>query len=606
MLGDHPFVFRDAPSKYVWQTSPDGRTYTDLPETQTDQERRLFRLHRLATRPAVQFLRLDIASAEGAAPVLREVEFFSDPDESVPFPDWTIVVNTTHDPKLPNEGQEFIPLARSISGWADLKAQQVWLRAFDLSFIRAEPRPLCAFLSGNFKDWCEVDRELWRGTQGVLQDGSLPLWASCGGAQGLAILAENGVDTPWDCPHCRDPKQPKTPIYTHIGHQGRAPCGDYSQCLFERGPHAVRQVADDPVFAGLPREFQIMESHCGQIEWSPPGWVRIAGPGQGTQTKTQCLRRADRYIYAAQFHIEMPGAPENSRRIMGNFLALAKQWNGDRARTTSVPAPAPLPGPALLPVPNKLVVLTFDDSVASQYSIVRPLLKQHHFSATFFITEGFGFRTNQQDYMTWEQIAELHRDGFEIGNHTRDHMSVSVENLGRIKEQVEAINARCLAHGIPRPISFGYPGNAIAPEALGLLRSLGFHFARRGGSPEFPYERGRGFAYEPGVDHPLLIPSAGDARPDWTLDDFKRAVSQARDGRIAVLQFHGVPDRDHPWVHTPPALFKRYVQYLHEGGFTVVALRDLAKYVDPETAPSDPYAVIEKRKAATHQPPAGE
>ena len=74
----------------------------------------------------------------------------------------------------------------------------------------------------------------------------------------------------------------------------------------------------------------------------------------------------------------------------------------------------------LAPIPDKLVVLTFDDSKASHYTVVRPLLKQYGFGATFFITEGFTFRTNKEDYLTWQQIAELHRDGFEIGNHTRE------------------------------------------------------------------------------------------------------------------------------------------------------------------------------------------
>ena len=72
---------------------------------------------------------------------------------------------------------------------------------------------------------------------------------------------------------------------------------------------------------------------------------------------------------------------------------------------------------ALEPLPDKLVVLTFDDSVASHYSVVRPILKRFGFGATFFITEGFSFPTNKQDYLTWEQIKELHQDGFEIGNH---------------------------------------------------------------------------------------------------------------------------------------------------------------------------------------------
>ena len=70
---------------------------------------------------------------------------------------------------------------------------------------------------------------------------------------------------------------------------------------------------------------------------------------------------------------------------------------------------------ALEPLPDKLVVLTFDDSVSSHHAVVAPLLKQLGFGATFFITEGFSFRTNKQDYLTWEQIAGLHRDGFEVG-----------------------------------------------------------------------------------------------------------------------------------------------------------------------------------------------
>jgi peptidoglycan/xylan/chitin deacetylase (PgdA/CDA1 family) len=257
-----------------------------------------------------------------------------------------------------------------------------------------------------------------------------------------------------------------------------------------------------------------------------------------------------------------------------------------------------VPGIALEPIPDRLVVLTFDDSVASHHTVVRPLLKKYRFGATFFITEGFTFRTNKKDYMTWAQIAELHRDGFEIGNHTRDHMGLQAENLDKLPEQLEGINTQCRANGIPRPISFAYPGNALVPAALKILKEQGIKFARRGGAPEYPYEQGRGVAYEPGVDHPLLIPSAGDARPNWTLKDFKRAVNQTGHGRIAVIQFHGSPDNEHPWVHTPPQLFEQYMKYLHDEGFTAIALRDLARYVDAQKAPTDPFEVLERRKAS--------
>jgi peptidoglycan/xylan/chitin deacetylase (PgdA/CDA1 family) len=254
------------------------------------------------------------------------------------------------------------------------------------------------------------------------------------------------------------------------------------------------------------------------------------------------------------------------------------------------------PARALEPIPDKLVVLTFDDSSRSHIAVAAPLLKKHGFGATFFITEGFDFSANPRDYMTWDEIARLHRDGFEIGNHTRDHRPPSARDPGGTIAQLEAIDARCAANGIPKPTSFAYPGNALDLQALPLLRRHGIRFARRGGAPEYPYDGGRGFAYEPGLDDPLLIPSAGDARPGWTLADFERAVSQARGGKIAVIQLHGVPDTAHAWVSTPTPLFESYVRHLTENHYKVIALRDLARYVDPDNLPRNPSGVIEDRK----------
>lgn len=251
---------------------------------------------------------------------------------------------------------------------------------------------------------------------------------------------------------------------------------------------------------------------------------------------------------------------------------------------------------ALDPIPDRLVVLTFDDSAKSHFSYVRPLLKELGFGATFFVTEGFDFRDNKRDYMSWDEIAQLHRDGFEVGNHTRDHLPLTKENLDKYAEQLTAIDRQCEQHGIPKPVSFAYPGNATAMEGLELLRRHGILFARRGGAPEFDYESGRGVAYEPGLDHPLLIPSAGDGRPRWTFDDFQLAVSKARGGRVTVLQFHGVPDTAHDWVSTPGDRFRDYMQYLAKQKFKVIAMRDLAKYVDPSIAPTDPKLPIEDRR----------
>lgn len=250
---------------------------------------------------------------------------------------------------------------------------------------------------------------------------------------------------------------------------------------------------------------------------------------------------------------------------------------------------------ALEPIPDKLVVLTFDDSVKSQAEFVAPLLKSYGFGATFFITEGFNFATDRVHYMSWDDIHALHSQGFEIGNHTRAHKGVDRQSPEEFAADLKYIERRCVEYGIPIPTSFAYPGNALSEPAVDVLRKRGYLFARRGGAPEFPYEKGEGRAYEPGADHPLLIPSAGDSRPDWTLDDFKAAANRARPGKPAILQFHGAPDVEHPWVNTPPENFKAYMAYLKENGFKVIALRDLARYVDPAKGPADPFAPIRAR-----------
>lgn len=257
------------------------------------------------------------------------------------------------------------------------------------------------------------------------------------------------------------------------------------------------------------------------------------------------------------------------------------------------------------PIPDRLVVLTFDDSARSHFTVVRPLLKEYGFGATFFITEGFDFKTNKKDYMTWEQIRELHEEGFEIGNHTRDHLGITEKSVGQLPEQLDGIAEQCRAHDIPAPVTFAWPGNALTDAAFETLKQRGIQFARRGGAPEYPYEEGRGFAYQPGLDHPLLIPSAGDARPKWTLPDFVRAVQQARDGRIAVLQFHGTPDTAHDWVSSSEQNFAAYMKYLKLEGYRVIALRDLQEYVDPDVTPADYRTVIEaRRKTLETQPKA--
>ena len=223
-------------------------------------------------------------------------------------------------------------------------------------------------------------------------------------------------------------------------------------------------------------------------------------------------------------------------------------------------------------IPDKLVVLTFDDASASQYSIVAPLLNEYGFGATFFVCE---FPPNYKDstlYMNWRQIKALDYMGFEVANHTHTHANVAKLSRAKFNAELAYIEDKCESWGIVSPTNFAYPGYGLNSKVLEFLDEKNYVFARAGGSR----------AYDPLVDHPFLIPS-------WAMDadnkaEIISALNKAQNGKIVVLTIHGVPDIEHPWVNTPPQLFKEYLRYLSEHKFKVISLRDLSNYINVDMA----------------------
>jgi peptidoglycan/xylan/chitin deacetylase (PgdA/CDA1 family) len=73
-------------------------------------------------------------------------------------------------------------------------------------------------------------------------------------------------------------------------------------------------------------------------------------------------------------------------------------------------------------IPEKPVVLTFDDGLLNQYEYAIPVLRDAGFVATFFIYPGV---TSHRGFMNWEQLAEIVDDGHEIGSHSVIHYNLT-------------------------------------------------------------------------------------------------------------------------------------------------------------------------------------
>ena len=233
------------------------------------------------------------------------------------------------------------------------------------------------------------------------------------------------------------------------------------------------------------------------------------------------------------------------------------------------PAEPDLNGILIKPIPEKLVVLTFDDGCASHATIVAPILKRLGFGATFYISDFGSFHTRKDWYLTWRQMKALAADGFEIGNHTKGHAALSSHSVEGCTRYVLDMEDQFLANGVPKSTTFCWPMYAVNKDFFQTLASNGYTFARGGHCR----------AYRPTVDSPFDVPSFSISNSD-RIETFIGYVRQATGGRVVVLTLHGVPDIEHPWVNLDPARFEEMMQYLKDNGYKTIAMRDLAGYVD--------------------------
>ena len=85
-------------------------------------------------------------------------------------------------------------------------------------------------------------------------------------------------------------------------------------------------------------------------------------------------------------------------------------------------------------LPEKPVLITFDDGYKDNYTNAYPIMKKYGFTGTIFVVTGFlGVYDN---YMTWEQAKELSDNGFSIESHTYSHKSMTEASDEEISKEL--------------------------------------------------------------------------------------------------------------------------------------------------------------------------
>lgn len=129
-----------------------------------------------------------------------------------------------------------------------------------------------------------------------------------------------------------------------------------------------------------------------------------------------------------------------------------------------------------IPLPEKPVVLTFDDGYADNYVNAFPLLVEFGMRGTFFVLTDLTEERNR-DYMVWEQIVEMHQAGMEIGSHTRDHPVLPGKPAEFIVSEVQGSAAKIAERLGQPPTAFSYPHGRYDSGVVHLVHEAGYRVA---------------------------------------------------------------------------------------------------------------------------------
>ena len=123
-------------------------------------------------------------------------------------------------------------------------------------------------------------------------------------------------------------------------------------------------------------------------------------------------------------------------------------------------------------LPDKPILLTFDDGFREDYTVVLPILEQESFQATFFVIPN---ASHFSGYMTKEMIQEAYQSGFvTIGSHTLNHPFLTRKSTSDRLEEI-AGSRNELESWINAPVTtFAYPYGAMSQTIEQEVAAAGY------------------------------------------------------------------------------------------------------------------------------------
>ena len=130
-------------------------------------------------------------------------------------------------------------------------------------------------------------------------------------------------------------------------------------------------------------------------------------------------------------------------------------------------------------LPNKPIVITFDDGYYSNYEYIYPIIKKYNVKVSIFIiTDKIGQEIDGIRYLGWNECLEMQNSSLvEIFSHSKRHVFYDKLPVRQIRDDVEESYNQIEHHLGKQDLKvFAYPYGAYTKETVKALKNNGIDY----------------------------------------------------------------------------------------------------------------------------------
>lgn len=124
------------------------------------------------------------------------------------------------------------------------------------------------------------------------------------------------------------------------------------------------------------------------------------------------------------------------------------------------------------PLPQKPILITFDDGYRDNYENAYPILQKYGMTATIFLVSDFMDRFD--NYLTWQQVQELSEAGFSMESHTLSHFELTALSPADLHLQLEGGKLATEWKTFQFVEYIAYPCGSLNADVLQAVKDCGY------------------------------------------------------------------------------------------------------------------------------------